>query len=309
MEQNLTKGLILLLLLIFNVNFPALILLLLTLSGLIFFYNSPRNRYLSKPTVVIATYLLSSLYFTFNWNNFASYPLIFLLNLSLKSVLFFPAIFTGMLLSTIFYHTPFDLTSIFKPFLTIALTEVLINVNLKEKTSQRENYSAEEVRELLNLSYTDNLTGLYNRHFLEKEAKIIDRQTSQSNFEYAILMADIDFFKQYNDSLGHLAGDEALKKIAGIIKNSVRKQDKVFRFGGEEFLILLPETSPEKARQIAERIRNSVARNIELSLTISIGIGHFPQNGKSFHEVLKAADNALYQAKNKGRNTVCLLKV
>ncbi|NYE56854.1 GGDEF domain-containing protein [Carboxydothermus ferrireducens] len=309
MEQNLIKGLILLLLLIFNVNSPVLILLLLTLSGLIFLYNSHLNRYLSKPMVVAATYFLSSLYFTFNWNDFASYPLIFLLNLSLKSVLFFPAIFTGMLLSTIFYHTPFDLTSIFKPFLTIALTEVLINVNLKEKNSQRENYSAEEVRELLNLSYTDNLTGLYNRHFLENEAKIIDRQTSQSNFEYAILMADIDFFKQYNDSLGHLAGDEALKKIAGIIKNSVRKQDKVFRFGGEEFLILLPETSPEKARQIAERIRSSVARDLELSLTVSIGIGHFPQNGKSFREVLKAADSALYQAKNKGRNTVCLLKV
>ncbi|WP_075859001.1 GGDEF domain-containing protein [Carboxydothermus pertinax] len=279
--------------------------------------KKPLNRY----TVILTIYIFSSFYFIFNWRNSLSYPLVLLLSVyfyveDIKNSyfpLFFLAIPIGMLLSTIFYHTPFDLTSIFKPFLTIALSEIFLKLAfyktlLPLKFSEHlESAEVKNVKELLMLSYTDSLTGLYNRRLLEEEAKMLDWQASQSSLEYALLLADIDFFKQYNDTLGHLAGDEALKQIATSIKSSVRTQDKVFRFGGEEFLIILPQTSPEKARQIAERIRHAVARNQKIPLTLSIGIGHYPQNAKSFWDVVKIADEALYKAKNKGRNTVYLL--
>ena len=275
-----------------------------------------------KPQLFLfATLIFGCLYFSFNWNYFPSYLLVLLFSNYFGDVsrkipylpLFSLTIPAGMLLSSIFYHTPFDLTSIFKPFLTIALSEVFFKITLRAKQDDVLKLLPQltgmgDFEQLLQLSYIDSLTGLFNRRLLEQEARLIDWHYQNSKISYAVLMADVDFFKQYNDTLGHLAGDEALKKIAAAIKSAVRTQDKVFRYGGEEFLIVLPKTSLEKARQAAERIRHAVARDLEIPLTISIGIGHCPQNAESFWEVVKVADAALYQAKNKGRNTVYVLK-
>ena len=319
MSRNTIIELILLsIILLGSFNYP--LPLLAGTAGILVVSVVNKKINLNFPLVLIYTFIFCCFYFRLNWNYFPSYPVVFLISLYTRSLtfknpylpLFSLTIPLGMLLSSIFYHTPIVLTSIFKPFLTITLGEIFLitSLTLLDKSTDKLlelTNSSLNYEELLELSYFDSLTGLYNRRSLEQEAKIRNRAFEEKNVSYAVLMADIDFFKQYNDALGHLAGDEALKSIAGTIKNAVRTQDKVFRYGGEEFLIVLPETSPEKARQIAERIRHAVCRDLELPLTLSIGIGHCPQNAASFWEVVKAADTALYQAKNKGRNSVYAL--
>ena len=124
-------------------------------------------------------------------------------------------------------------------------------------------------------------------------------------------MADIDHFKEYNDRYGHLVGDVVLKEAAATIKESVRQIDVVGRYGGEEFAILLPETSPRNAYFAAERIRKAIAAkrirayDEELNFTISIGFSAFPRDAKDGLNVIDKADIALYEAKQKGRNAVC----
>jgi diguanylate cyclase (GGDEF)-like protein len=126
----------------------------------------------------------------------------------------------------------------------------------------------------------------------------------------ALLMIDVDHFKRYNDTCGHLAGDEVLRKIATIFRRCTRESDCVGRYGGEEFLIILPETVGDDAGRIAERIRSHLAEEDfpfgpqKLRITISGGIASFPRNGRSPESLLKSADAALYEAKNRGRNRV-----
>lgn len=162
------------------------------------------------------------------------------------------------------------------------------------------------------LSTSDALTGLYNRRFLnhrlEEELSRSDRQ----NLEFAVVLLDLDHFKNYNDLCGHLAGDKALKKVAHLLRRSAREMDSVSRFGGEEFCIILPETGRESAKLVAERMRMAIEREPFLGeeqlplgrLSISIGIARFPEDGDSTTALLNAADLALYQAKRKGRNRV-----
>ena len=161
------------------------------------------------------------------------------------------------------------------------------------------------------LAITDSLTAVFSRrYFMEKLNEEIERAT-KFNLKFAFLMADIDHFKEYNDRYGHLVGDVVLKETAATIKESVRQIDVVGRYGGEEFAILLPETSHRNAYFAAERIRKAIAAkrirayDEELSLTISIGFSAFPRDAKDGLNVIDKADIALYQAKQKGRNEVC----
>jgi len=166
------------------------------------------------------------------------------------------------------------------------------------------------------LSTSDALTGLYNRRFLnhrlEEELCRIGRQ----QLEFAVILLDLDHFKNYNDLGGHLAGDKALKKVAHLLRRSAREMDSVSRFGGEEFCIILPETGREAAKLVAERMRMAIEREPFLGeeqlplgrLSISIGIARFPVDGDSPTALLNAADLALYQAKRKGRNRVQLFE-
>lgn len=162
------------------------------------------------------------------------------------------------------------------------------------------------------LSYIDDLTGIYNhRFFMQQLAREIERQKRYST-ALSLLMIDIDYFKLYNDTNGHLAGDHALKAIAMLIQHGVRQTDIVARYGGEEFSAILINTEKEGARKIAERVRRNVAEtrfpNERLQpngdLTVSIGIGTFSHSISTLTDLIREADNALYRAKRTGRNQV-----
>ena len=168
--------------------------------------------------------------------------------------------------------------------------------------------------ELKRLVITDDLTELFNqRYFYIQLVKEIER-AKRHNRPLSMLLIDIDMFKDFNDKYGHLEGDYVLKKIGEILMKNVREIDMAFRFGGEEFAVLLPDTKHEDAIIVAERIRKAVAANVFypftldgqpdiVSKTVSIGVTefHVEDNIKSF---LKRVDNAMYQAKKSGRNMV-----
>jgi len=161
-------------------------------------------------------------------------------------------------------------------------------------------------RELERLSVTDDLTGLFNRrHLMETLANEV-RRSRRLKHTFALLMADVDRFKEYNDAHGHLAGDAALTRIATIVRESTRDVDCAARYGGEEFVALMPETTAEGGVEIAERIRERLAADPVIGghLTFSIGVAAFPRDGASPESLMASADAALYQAKHEGRNRV-----
>ena len=165
-------------------------------------------------------------------------------------------------------------------------------------------------RQLEVLATTDALTGLFNRrHFLTT----LDAEWSRFKRYYrsvSVLMVDIDYFKSINDRFGHAAGDEAIKAVAEICTRGKRKSDVVGRVGGEEFAVLLPETTLSRARTVAERIRRRAeglalrADDRQVRLTVSIGVAEALTSMPGIEALMKAADAALYQAKEHGRNRV-----
>jgi diguanylate cyclase (GGDEF)-like protein len=165
--------------------------------------------------------------------------------------------------------------------------------------------SAQLHAKVLELSLTDSLTEIYNRRFfeilIEKEA---DRSRRYSR-NLAVIIADIDWFKKYNDTFGHLAGDEALREIARCIRDGARRGlDVVTRYGGEEFAVILPETDEEGAWVVAEKIRKSIGQSSRFlrRLTISLGIAAMHGDPLEAKTLIEQADRALYQAKNQGRD-------
>ncbi|HKZ16133.1 MAG TPA: sensor domain-containing diguanylate cyclase [Geobacteraceae bacterium] len=162
------------------------------------------------------------------------------------------------------------------------------------------------------LSVTDHLTGLYNHRYLRNRLEEELNRSTRNELNLSIIFIDIDFFKIYNDFCGHLAGDAALKKTADILRAFVRDMDVVVRYGGEEFCIVLPDTSKEEAVVVAERIRQEIEKekfpneeNLPHGrLTASIGIASFPEDGHTFTTLVHSADLALYRAKANGRNRV-----
>jgi two-component system cell cycle response regulator len=155
---------------------------------------------------------------------------------------------------------------------------------------------------------TDKLTGLYNRryfdHFLDLEIK----RSSRQNASLALLMIDIDNFKQINDTLGHLFGDDILNKLGKLIKTKIRETDMAARYGGEEFAIVMSNTGLKEAVRIAERIRQSIqAYSFDTEnflTTVSIGIALYPLDAHSLNELIEKSDNSLYKAKRNGKNRV-----
>jgi diguanylate cyclase (GGDEF)-like protein len=162
---------------------------------------------------------------------------------------------------------------------------------------------------LRDLAIRDGLTGLYNhRYFMESLDKEILRCAIQKN-SLTLLMIDVDDFKQYNDTFGHPAGDYVLQMVASIMTKIISKAGTVFRYGGEEFAIILPGSYLPNSFEMAERIRHNIA-NYEFKnkkITISIGIAEFPKHALGAAELLQIADKGLYIAKGKGKNTVCYI--
>ncbi|HWP95255.1 MAG TPA: GGDEF domain-containing protein [Syntrophomonadaceae bacterium] len=155
---------------------------------------------------------------------------------------------------------------------------------------------------LLDLAKTDAMTQVYNKVNI---LSIITALTEDRRKRcFTILMFDIDKFKEVNDSRGHLAGDMVIKQVASIASGCVRNIDSVGRYGGDEFLIVLPNTEFTDAHFVAERLRKKVEENESIACTISIGIASYPEDGTSVRDLIKAADEGLYVSKQKGRNTV-----
>ena len=169
--------------------------------------------------------------------------------------------------------------------------------------------------EIKNLSVIDALTNLFNRRKMEEDLRNELERSKRYTRPLSILMVDIDYFKNYNDFHGHQKGDEVLRKIAELLRKNLRAIDKVYRYGGEEFIVLLPEVDKEGALACAERLRRKVEQEPfegeEQSqpsgkITISIGVASYPLDGDSIEKLIEAADSALYRAKALGRNRVCL---
>lgn len=168
-------------------------------------------------------------------------------------------------------------------------------------------------KEVQELSIIDTLTGVFNRrYFMERLSEELKR-SQEFKYGMGFLMLDIDNFKSYNDRYGHLVGDVILKEVTATIKENIRQIDFVGRYGGEELSAVLAETDKEKAYYVAERIRQAVeARQIRaydesLKVTISIGIANFPEAGASTEALIEGSDQALYLAKQAGKNRVCAL--
>jgi len=168
--------------------------------------------------------------------------------------------------------------------------------------------------QLERLSVTDPLTGLYNRRFLETRFEEERSRSQRQGNPFSLIIADLDNFKLYNDACGHLAGDQALRKAAAAMRRTAREMDVVVRYGGEEFCLILPGTSKKEAFFSAERLRQIIEAEtfpgegrLPLGrLTISLGIATYPDDGTTTHDLLSAADLALYRAKEQGRNRTVL---
>ncbi|MEQ1603449.1 MAG: diguanylate cyclase [Pyrinomonadaceae bacterium] len=191
---------------------------------------------------------------------------------------------------------PFDrgslnLFSAIAPQLAVAIDRA----SLKEKAGEFEQ-----------LSVTDALTGLLNRRYIEARLLEEVKRSNRHGFPMSFMMIDVDHFKSYNDQFGHPAGDEALKLVGFVIRETLRGADVAARYGGEEFSILLPQTTGEEAGAIAERIRSNIAETKfpHRRVTTSIGIASCSADLCSATDLIKAADTALYEAKKRGRNRV-----
>ncbi|HVI90921.1 MAG TPA: diguanylate cyclase [Dongiaceae bacterium] len=179
--------------------------------------------------------------------------------------------------------------------LTETIAFALANLRLRER--------------LRNQSVRDPLTDLFNRRYLEETLELEFSRTRRDQRPLSVIMLDIDHFKRFNDLHGHDAGDLVLKAVGQLLKRTIRTGDVPCRYGGEEFILVLPGNTVEEAGSLAERIRGA-AEEIEINhknaplgkITVSLGIAAFPQSGATVTEVLNAADQALYQAKRNGRN-------
>jgi diguanylate cyclase (GGDEF)-like protein len=165
--------------------------------------------------------------------------------------------------------------------------------------------------EIVELSLTDPLTGLHNRRYFDLflTNEIARRHLTPRNL--SIIMVDIDHFKDYNDQFGHLAGDQALRQVADCLTNGCRTTDVVTRIGGEEFAIILTETDINGALMYAEKLRAAIADNtgFKQQITVSLGVAELSEQILEAEVLLDQADRALYEAKGKGRDRVCVYKI
>ncbi len=186
--------------------------------------------------------------------------------------------------------------------------EQLLSEVMRRKEEVEKLYDAVE-----KLSVTDEKTGLWNsRYFNQKIAEEHERMKRGYMSELSLIVIDIDHFKRFNDTYGHQTGDDVLKVVAEVLKSTVRKIDVPARFGGEEFMVILPSTGETGARKLAERIREAVAElripvtgKGEVSVTISVGVRTHRASDTTVGMLIHEADEAMYQAKRTGRNRTC----
>jgi two-component system cell cycle response regulator len=190
--------------------------------------------------------------------------------------------------------------------------ELLARVRTQVRRKRYTERLRDNVQLSIELAITDGLTGLHNRRYMESHLGTLVEQAAARGKPIAILVLDIDFFKAVNDNYGHDAGDDVLREFAIRLRKSIRGIDLACRLGGEEFVIVMPETDMAVATAVAERLRRRIAAEpfpidggrLNIEVTISIGIAALETGEDNAAAMLKRADQALYRAKRDGRNRV-----
>lgn len=212
---------------------------------------------------------------------------------------------------------PFEDIDLIPPVVRRALDKVHLQAENRALVGQltASNDELKKVNRVLKeMAIRDGLTNLFNhRYFQESLAKEINR-FERYGTPFSVVFFDVDNFKKYNDTHGHVQGDKLLRRVANLIVNNIRMADCAARYGGEEFVVILPETSREHALETANKIRLAIynhhfeGRETQPGghISVSAGVAVVPEHGKQASELLTKADKALYQAKNAGKNQVCL---
>jgi diguanylate cyclase (GGDEF)-like protein len=189
--------------------------------------------------------------------------------------------------------------------LTVSVFVFLITVIVKYLIKSR------DFDQQYKLATTDGLTELYNHRYFQEQLKIQVSHSSRYNTPLSLIIIDIDFFKNFNDSFGHQSGDAVLRQVAFVLKKNVRAADIVCRYGGEEMSIILPNTTYDEAVNIAQKLctfvsskKFKLSNGRESNVTISLGVSSFGEDGSSPSEIIESADKRLYHAKENGRNRV-----
>jgi len=192
-------------------------------------------------------------------------------------------------------------------------SEKVIQCNIRDITERKQAQDSllKSQALLRELSVRDHLTGLFNRRYMEETLERELLRASRKGLSLDLLMIDVDDFKQLNDNFGHAAGDAVLRELGGLLFEHFRGEDIACRYGGDEFVVVLLDASPEKTRERAELLCEHT-RHLDVQfdgqvfemLTLSVGIAAFPEHGSTGAEILRAADIALYRAKHDGRNRV-----
>jgi|CXWL01.1.fsa_nt_gi two-component system cell cycle response regulator len=189
--------------------------------------------------------------------------------------------------------------------------EMAVRVRTQLRRKRYQDALKSQYQKSVSMALTDGLTGLYNRHYLNTHLGNMVKISTKNGKKLALMIMDMDHFKKVNDTYGHDVGDMVLKQLSSIITRTARSTDLAARFGGEEFIVLMPETDPNSALGAANRMRELVettpfviGEDKTINLTVSIGIANLFEEGDSPEGLLKRADEALFIAKNNGRNNV-----
>ncbi len=200
----------------------------------------------------------------------------------------------------------------------------LVNVNMENFTDQEVFFlqslcdyaaiaieNARSVEKIQELTITDDCTGLYNARHLYKTLETEVYRSARFGYEFTVLFIDLDHFKQVNDTHGHLIGSKLLAEIGYLIKAQLRLIDYAFRYGGDEFVVLLPQTGKDAALVVAKRLRDSLRTStfcteegLNLNVRASIGVATYPQDAKTEHELIRQADEMMYMVKNTTRDNI-----
>ncbi len=298
-------------------------------AGLLFpiEYSLSRTRYYPIAAVMMVAVVLSATFAGVIVSPQDTHPLFFLILGGLIASLFLSARMTalvflitaGGLLALPIFVAGFSRTNYINAFFFILTVGgvVVIATSLRQHYLDQIDWQTQQLIEnetrLRELSIRDPLTRLFNRRYLEEMLTVEMMRAERKGYSIGIIMADIDHFKRFNDRHGHAAGDAVLVQVANFLRTHVRSSDMTCRYGGEEFILVLPEASREITQLRAELMQKD-ARLLQLpferqmleAVTLSLGVAVYPQHGLDYDSILGAADAALYRAKNGGRDRVVI---